>query len=69
MLLKGGALAAPVDIVEEGVIGASLGQDNIKKGFKAVLLGLALVLLAAAHLLQAVRPGGGHRAVLQPGRC
>jgi preprotein translocase subunit SecD len=48
LLLKGGALAAPMDIVEEGVIGASLGQDNISKGFKAVLLGLALVLLAAA---------------------
>ncbi|WP_158882420.1 protein translocase subunit SecD [Rhodanobacter sp. L36] len=47
-LLKGGALAAPVDIVEERVIGASLGQDNIDKGFKAVLLGLALVLAAAA---------------------
>ncbi|WP_158754272.1 protein translocase subunit SecD [Dyella sp. S184] len=48
LLLKGGALAAPVDIVEERVIGASLGQDNIDQGFKAVLLGLALVLLAAA---------------------
>ncbi|MEO8998234.1 MAG: protein translocase subunit SecD [Rhodanobacter sp.] len=48
LLLKGGALAAPMDIVEEGVIGASLGQDNIDKGFKAVMLGLALVLLAAA---------------------
>jgi len=48
LLLKGGALAAPTDIVEERVIGASLGQDNIDKGFKAVMLGLALVLLAAA---------------------
>lgn len=48
LLLKGGALAAPMDIVAEGVIGASLGQDNIDKGFKAVMLGLALVLLAAA---------------------
>lgn len=48
LLLKGGALAAPMDIVAEGVIGASLGQDNISKGFKAVMLGLALVLLAAA---------------------
>jgi preprotein translocase subunit SecD len=48
LLLKGGALAAPVDIVAEGVIGASLGADNISKGFKAVLLGLGLVLLAAA---------------------
>lgn len=48
LLLKSGALAAPMDIVAEGVIGASLGQDNIAKGFKAVMLGLALVLLAAA---------------------
>ncbi len=48
LLLKGGSLAAPMDIVAEGVIGASLGQDNIDKGFKAVMLGLALVLLAAA---------------------
>lgn len=48
LLLKGGALAAPMDIVAESVIGASLGQDNINKGFKAVMLGLALVLLAAA---------------------
>src|SRR5574337_119805 len=48
LLLKGGAFAAPVDIIEEGVIGSSLGADNIDKGFKSVMLGLALVLLAAA---------------------
>ncbi|MGO4703327.1 protein translocase subunit SecD [Dyella sp. 2RAB6] len=48
LLLKGGSLAAPIDIVEEGVIGPSLGQDNIAKGMKAVLIGLGLVLLAAA---------------------
>ncbi len=48
LLLKGGAFAAPVDIIEESVIGSSLGADNIDKGFKAVMLGLALVLLAAA---------------------
>lgn len=48
LLLKSGALAAPMDIVEEYVIGPSLGQQNIKKGFDAVMLGLGLVLLAAA---------------------
>jgi preprotein translocase subunit SecD len=48
LLLKGGSLAAPVDIVEERVIGPSLGQDNIQKGMRAVMIGLALVLLAAA---------------------
>ena len=48
LLLKGGSLAAPMDIVEERVIGPSLGQDNIEKGLNAVLIGLALVLGAAA---------------------
>lgn len=48
VLLRSGSLAAPVDIVEERVIGPSLGQDNITKGEHAVLLGLVLVLLAAA---------------------
>ncbi|MBD8899899.1 protein translocase subunit SecD [Rhodanobacter sp. DHG33] len=48
LLLKSGALAAPMDIVEQYVIGPSLGQENIKRGFEAVMLGLALVLLAAA---------------------
>jgi preprotein translocase subunit SecD len=48
LLLKGGALAAPMDIVEERVVGPSLGADNIDKGVRAVLIGLAVVLLAAA---------------------
>jgi preprotein translocase subunit SecD len=48
LMLKGGSLAARMDIVQEGVIGPSLGQDNIARGLKAVLLGLGLVLLAAA---------------------
>lgn len=47
-LLKGGSLAVPIDIVGESVIGPSLGADNIDKGFKAVMLGLGLVLVAAA---------------------
>lgn len=48
VLLRSGSLAAPVDIVEQRVIGPSLGQDNIKKGEHAVLLGLVLVLVSAA---------------------
>lgn len=48
LLLKGGSLAAPMDIVSENVIGPSMGQENISKGLDAVLLGLGLVLLAAA---------------------
>jgi preprotein translocase subunit SecD len=48
LLLRAGSLAAPADIVEERVIGPSLGQDNINKGIKAVVLGLVAVLIAAA---------------------
>jgi preprotein translocase subunit SecD len=48
LLLKGGSLAAPVDIVEQRVIGPSLGKDNIDKGLRAVMIGLGLVLLSAA---------------------
>jgi preprotein translocase subunit SecD len=48
LLLKAGSLAAPADIVEERVIGPSLGQDNIQKGFRAVVIGLLAVLIAAA---------------------
>lgn len=47
LLLRAGSLAAPVDIVEERVIGPSLGRDNITKGINAVVIGLALVLLCA----------------------
>ncbi|MDP3858293.1 MAG: protein translocase subunit SecD [Stagnimonas sp.] len=45
LLLKAGALAAPVEIVEERTVGPSLGADNIRKGFMAALVGLGLVSL------------------------
>ena len=45
LLLRAGALAAPVQIVEERTIGPSLGQDNIDKGVLSVQIGLALVLV------------------------
>ncbi len=48
LLLRSGSLAAPTDIVEERVIGPSMGKDNIEKGIKAVLLGLAAVLVFMA---------------------
>ena len=48
LLLRSGSLAAPIDIVEERVIGPSLGKDNITKGVHAVLLGLAAVLVFMA---------------------
>ncbi|MCG8434949.1 MAG: protein translocase subunit SecD [Gammaproteobacteria bacterium] len=45
LLLRAGALAAPVDIVEERTIGPSLGQDNINKGFQAVMIGFLGVVV------------------------
>ncbi|HSO83173.1 protein translocase subunit SecD [Thiocapsa sp.] len=48
LLLRSGALAAPIQIVEERTIGPSLGQDNIDQGFLSVMVGLALVLLFMA---------------------
>ncbi len=45
LLLRSGALAAPINIVEERTIGPSLGQDNIDKGFLSVVVGLLLVML------------------------
>ncbi len=48
ILLRAGALAAPIFKVEERTIGPSLGQDNINRGFQAILIGLAMVLLFMA---------------------
>jgi len=48
LLLRAGALAAPVYIVEERTIGPSLGADNIKAGFKSVIIGFVLVLIFMA---------------------
>ncbi|MDH5545201.1 MAG: protein translocase subunit SecD [Gammaproteobacteria bacterium] len=44
LLLRAGALAAPIDIVEERTVGPSLGQDNIDKGFESVIIGFVVVL-------------------------
>jgi len=43
LLLRAGALAAPMHFVEERTIGPSLGAENIKKGVKSCLWGLAVV--------------------------
>ncbi|MES9965864.1 MAG: protein translocase subunit SecD [Sedimenticola sp.] len=45
LLLRAGALAAPIDIVEERTIGPSLGQDNIDQGFRSVVIGMVLVMI------------------------
>ena len=48
LVLKAGALPAPVTIAEERTVGASLGPELIRKGGQAVALGLALVVLFMA---------------------
>ncbi len=44
LLLRAGALAAPIEIIEERTIGPSLGQENIDQGFMSVIIGFVLVL-------------------------
>ena len=48
LLLRAGALAAPMEIVEERTVGPSLGADNVAQGFKSVLIGFVLVLIFMA---------------------
>ncbi|MDP2433096.1 MAG: protein translocase subunit SecD [Pseudomonadota bacterium] len=43
LLLRAGALAAPMEIVEERTVGPSLGADNIERGVNSTLVGFALV--------------------------
>jgi preprotein translocase subunit SecD len=44
-MLRAGALAAPIYIVEQRLIGPSLGRDNIERGFKALLMGMAALFV------------------------
>ncbi|MEA1988890.1 MAG: protein translocase subunit SecD [Pseudomonadota bacterium] len=48
LLLRAGALAAPMEIVEERTVGPSLGQDNINQGFMSVVVGFFMVLVVMA---------------------
>ncbi|HUV30750.1 MAG TPA: protein translocase subunit SecD [Acidobacteriota bacterium] len=48
IVLKAGALPAPVEIIAKNVVGATLGIDSIKKGFFSAMVGLLLVLLYVA---------------------
>ena len=45
IVLRAGALPAPVDIIEERVIGPSLGADSVRSGTLSVIIGLGLVLI------------------------
>jgi len=50
LLMRAGALAAPMEIVEERTVGPSLGKENIEKGFDSVLYGfIALAIFICAY--------------------
>lgn len=48
LLLRAGALAAPVEIIEERTVGPSLGRENIDQGFMSVMVAFAAVLVFMA---------------------
>jgi preprotein translocase subunit SecD len=48
LLLRSGALAAPIRIIEERTVGPSLGAENIEQGFQSVVIGFILVLIFMA---------------------
>lgn len=48
LLLRAGALAAPVEIVEERTVGPSLGKQNIDLGKKSIIIGFILVMIFMA---------------------
>ena len=64
LLMRAGALAAPMEIVEERTVGPSLGAENIDKGFRSVMYGFIVlaIFICAYYLLMGVdlddRAGG-----------
>lgn len=48
LLLRAGALAAPIEIVEERTVGPSLGRENVEQGKRSVIVGFVLVLVFMA---------------------
>ena len=53
IVLRAGALPAPVEVIEERTVGPSLGKDSIQKGIKAIIIGglLVLAFMAVYYLL------------------
>ncbi len=45
LLLRAGSLAAPMEIIEERLIGPSLGADNIEQGFESTLWGFVVIII------------------------
>ncbi|MCE9632849.1 MAG: protein translocase subunit SecD, partial [Methylophilales bacterium] len=52
LLLRAGALAAPMDIIEERTVGPSMGEENIKRGIHSTMYGfLAIAVMMMAYYL------------------
>ena len=62
LILRSGALPATLTYLEEQTIGPSLGADSIRSGVIASVVGLLLVVVVHARLLQAVGRERGRRA-------
>lgn len=45
LLLRAGALAVPIEIIEERTVGPTMGKDNVEQGFRSVIVGFCLVLV------------------------
>ena len=50
LLLRSGALPAPLNIIEERTVGPDLGQDSINAGMIALIIGFVLVILSLIHI-------------------
>ena len=67
LLLRAGGLAAPLTPVEERAIGPSLGADNIAKGVRAMVFGMAAAFVFMAIYYKLFGMIADHRAALQRG--
>lgn len=56
IVLKAGALPAPIDIIEERTVGPSLGQDSVSQGFNSMAIGFVIV---AIFMILYYKNGGG----------
>ncbi len=66
LLMRAGALAAPMEIVEERTVGPSLGKENIDKGFNSVAYGFTVLAIFMCALLPADGRDFDDRALRQP---
>ena len=65
IILRAGALPAPVEIVEERTVGPSLGRDSIEQGIRSFIVGGAVVVLFVVTYYKGAGVGGRYRAVFQ----